>query len=107
MFISSTEIRATIPASQLQKGTILKLSVADGTQVVAADTSNNVQVSNPVPNVSALAPSSVLVNSPAGTITVTGANFVSGITLAVNGSPRTTTSAPLYSFQLSSEGLCI
>jgi hypothetical protein len=51
-----------------------------------------VQVSNPVPSVSALAPSSVLVNSPAGTITVTGANFVSGITLAVNGSPRTTTS---------------
>src|SRR5260370_37317989 len=37
-FISSTEIRATIPASQLQKGTILKLSVMDGTQVVAADT---------------------------------------------------------------------
>jgi hypothetical protein len=90
-FISSTEIRATIPASQLQTGTILKLSVADGTQVVAADSGNNVQVSNPVPTVSTLAPSSVLVGSPAGTITVTGANFVSGITLAVNGSPRTTT----------------
>jgi hypothetical protein len=90
-FISSTEIRATIPASQLQKGTILKLSVVDGTQVVAADTSNNVQVSNPVPTVSTLAPLSVLVGSPAGSVTVTGTNFVSGITLAVNGSPRTTT----------------
>src|SRR5437879_1684812 len=90
-FISSTEIRATIPGAQLQKGTILKLSVVDGTQVVAADTSNNVQVSNPVPTVSTLAPFSVLVGSPAGTITVTGASFVSGITLAVNGSPRTTT----------------
>jgi hypothetical protein len=90
-FISSTEIRATIPATQLQKGTILKLSVVDGTQVVAADTSNNVQVSNPAPTVFILAPSSVLVGSPAGTITVTGTNFVSGITLAVNGSPRTTT----------------
>ena len=90
-FISSTEIRATIPASQLQKGMILKLSVVDGTQVVAADTSNNVQVSNPVPTVSTLAPASVLVGSPAGTVTVTGTNFVSGITLAVNGSLRTTT----------------
>src|SRR6202045_1845042 len=90
-FISSTEIRATIPASQLQKGTILKLSVVDGTQVVAADTSNNVQVSNPVPTVSTLAPLSVLVGSPAGSVTVTGTNFVSGITLAVNGSPRITT----------------
>jgi hypothetical protein len=90
-YISSTEIRATIPASQLQKGMILKLAVMDGTQVVAADAGNNVQVSNPVPTVSTLAPSSVLVGSPAGTVTVTGANFVSGITLAVNGSPRTTT----------------
>ena len=90
-FISSTEIRATIPASQLQKGTILKLAVADGSQVVAADAGNNVQVSNPLPTVSTLAPSSILVGSPAGTITVTGTNFVSGVTLAVNGSPRTTT----------------
>jgi trimeric autotransporter adhesin len=90
-YISSTEIKATIPASQLQTGTVLKLAVVDGTQVVAADTGNDVQVSNPVPTVSTLAPSSVLVNSPAGTITVTGTNFVSGITLAVNGSLRNTT----------------
>ncbi len=90
-YISGTEIRATIPASLLQNGTILKLSVADGTQVVAADTGNNVQVDNPEPTVSALAPSSVLVNAPAGTITVTGTNFVSGIMLTVNGSPRNTT----------------
>jgi trimeric autotransporter adhesin len=89
-YISSTELRATIPASQLQMGTILKLAVADGSQVVAADTSNDVQVSNPVPTVSTLAPSSVLVGSAAGTITVTGTNFVSGIALAVNGSPRNT-----------------
>jgi hypothetical protein len=90
-FVSSTEIRATIPASQLQTGTILKLAVVDGTQVVAADTGNNVQVDNPVPTVATLAPSSVLVGSPTGTITVNGTNFVSGITLAVNGSLRTTT----------------
>ena len=90
-YISSTEIQATIPASQLQTGTILKLSVADGMQVVAADSGNDVQVSNPIPTVSTLAPSSVLVGSPAGTITVTGTNFVSGVSLAVNGSLRTTT----------------
>ena len=90
-FISSTEIRATIPAAQLKTGTILKLSVVDGTQVVAADTSNNVQVSNPLPTVSTLAPGSVLVGSPAGSVTVTGTNFVSGIALSVNGSPRATT----------------
>jgi hypothetical protein len=90
-FVSGTELRATIPASQLQTGTILKLAVANGTQVIAADTTNNVAVDNPVPTVAALAPSSVLVGSPAGTITITGDNFVPGITLAVNGSPRNTT----------------
>jgi hypothetical protein len=90
-FISSTEISATIPASQLQTGTILKLAVANGSTVVAADTGNDVQVSNPVPTVTTLAPASVLVGSPAGTITVTGTNFVPGVALSVNGSPRTTT----------------
>ena len=90
-FVSGTELRATIPASQLQTGAILKLAVANGTQVIAADTTNNVAVDNPVPTVAALAPSSVLVGSPAGTITITGENFVPGITLAVNGSPRNTT----------------
>ena len=90
-YISSTEIQATIPSSQLQTGAILKLAVVNGTDVVAADTSNDVQVDNPEPTVSTLAPSSVLVNSPTETITVTGTNFVSGITLTVNGSPRNTT----------------
>jgi hypothetical protein len=89
-YLSSTQIQATIPSAQLQTGTVLQLAVANGTNVVAADSSNDVQVDNPEPTVSTLAPSSVLVNSPAGTITVTGTNFVSGVTLTVNGSPRTT-----------------
>jgi trimeric autotransporter adhesin len=90
-YISSTQIQATIPASQLQTGKLLKLAVANGANVVAADAGDDVQVDNPEPTVSALAPSSVLVDSPSETITVTGTNFVSGITLTVNGSPRSTT----------------
>jgi trimeric autotransporter adhesin len=90
-YISSTQIPATIPSAQLQTGAVLQLAVANGTNVVAADSSNDVEVDNPQPTVLTLAPSSVLVNSPAGTITVTGTNFVSGVTLTVNGSPRNTT----------------
>lgn len=90
-FVSNTELRATIPSAQLQTGSILKLAVVNGSQVIAADTTNNVQVSNPVPTVATLAPASVLVGSPAGIITVNGENFVPGITLAVNGTPRNTT----------------
>jgi hypothetical protein len=90
-YVSATELRATIPATQMQTGVVLKLAVANGTQVVAADASNNVQISNPVPTVTTLTPAGVPVGSPAGTITVNGDNFVAGITLAVNGSPRNTT----------------
>jgi trimeric autotransporter adhesin len=90
-YISSTQIQATIPSAQLQTGAVLQLAVANGTNVIAADSSNDVEVDNPQPTVLTLAPSSVLVNSPAGTITVTGTNFVSGVTLTVNGSPRNTT----------------
>ena len=90
-YISSTQIQATIPAAQLQTGTVLQLAVANGANVIAADSGNDVEVDNPEPTVATLAPSSVLVSSPAGTITVTGTNFVSGITLTVNGSPRSTT----------------
>lgn len=90
-YISSTQIQATIPAAQLQTGAVLPLAVANGANVVAADSGNDVEVDNPEPTVATLAPSSVLVNSAAGTITVTGTNFVSGITPTVNGSPRKTT----------------
>src|SRR3984885_258683 len=36
-YLSSTQIQATIPSAQLQTGTVLQLAVANGTNVVAAD----------------------------------------------------------------------
>ncbi|WP_263419180.1 beta strand repeat-containing protein [Terriglobus albidus] len=90
-YISSTELRATISTAQLATGAILNLSLKDGAKVIAADTSNNVQVSNPVPTVTTLSPGNILVGSAATDVTVSGTNFVSGVALSVNGSPRTTT----------------
>lgn len=90
-YVSSTELHATIPTAQLATGAILNLSLKDGANVVAADTSNNVQVSNPVPTVTTLSPGNMLVGSAATDVTVSGTNFVSGVALSVNGSPRTTT----------------
>ena len=46
---------------------------------------------NPLPSISALSPNGATAGSGAFTLTVTGANFVSGATVNFNGTPRTTT----------------
>jgi hypothetical protein len=88
-FVSATELRATVSAAQLQTGKIFKLSLQDGVRSLAADA--GVQVSNPTPTLNTIAPAFILVGSPATTVSVTGTNFVSGVVLGVNGSPRNTT----------------
>ncbi|MFM8395041.1 MAG: hypothetical protein ACKOB4_14065, partial [Acidobacteriota bacterium] len=47
--------------------------------------------SNPVPQITSLAPASALQNSGAFTLTVNGSNFVSGATVRWNGGDRSTT----------------
>jgi len=46
---------------------------------------------NPLPSISALSPTGATAGSSAFTLTVTGANFVSGATVNFNGTARTTT----------------
>jgi hypothetical protein len=46
---------------------------------------------NPVPSISALSPTGATAGSGAFTLTITGANFVSGATVNFNGTARTTT----------------
>ncbi len=90
-YVSSSEIHATVASAQMQTGKVLALVVKDGAQSVAADATNALQVDNPTPTLTAIAPSAVLVGSGATTLAVTGTNFVSGAVVDVNGSPRDTT----------------
>jgi hypothetical protein len=60
----------------------------DGT---AAKPTTTFVINNPTPSVSALSPTNAPVGSAALTLTVTGANFVSGAVIRWNGSDRTTT----------------
>jgi hypothetical protein len=81
-FIGSTEIRATIPASQLQKGTILRLSVS---------TSSAIAINNPVPGAITLTPASAIAGTGTAQITIAGSSIVPSTVVYVNGQPRTTT----------------
>ncbi|AFL86420.1 hypothetical protein Terro_0069 [Terriglobus roseus DSM 18391] len=91
-YVSSTEVHATVPAAQLKTGVVLNVSVANGTTVAKLDPAvAALSVDNPVPSLTLVAPTAVLVGSAAASVTVTGTNFVPGVALSVNGSLRTTT----------------
>ncbi|WP_170835017.1 beta strand repeat-containing protein [Terriglobus roseus] len=91
-FVSSTEVHAVVPSAQLKTGAVLSVSVANGSTVAKLDPAvAALSVDNPVPSLTLVAPTAVLMGSTAASITVTGTNFVPGVALSVNGSPRTTT----------------
>jgi Putative Ig domain len=66
--------------------------VRDSAQPKASTTKKlTLTVSNPVPSISGINPSSADAGDPGFTLTVNGSNFVSGATVRWNGSDRTTT----------------
>jgi Bacterial Ig domain len=95
-FVSATQLRAAIPASDLAAaGTAQVTVLTSAPGGIGGSTSNAlpfaITAGNPVPVLSTLAPSSALQGGPAFTLTVTGSGFVSGSTVRWNGSSRTTT----------------
>jgi hypothetical protein len=91
-FVSTTEVDASVAAGQLTTGQILSVSVANGSISVTADPSTAaLSVDNPVPSITGVTPATVLLGSTAASIVVAGTSFVPGVSLSVNGSPRTTT----------------
>ncbi|HLB36090.1 MAG TPA: Ig-like domain-containing protein [Gemmatimonadales bacterium] len=92
-FVSATQLRAAIPASDLVTAGTAQVTVftptpGGGTSSALAFT---VTAINPVPTLSTLAPSSALQDGPAFTLTVTGSGFVPTSLVQWNGSNRTTT----------------
>ncbi|HXP80566.1 MAG TPA: kelch repeat-containing protein [Verrucomicrobiae bacterium] len=91
-FLSVTELQVNIPASAIAVAGTPLVTVANsgGNPSVAVSFTVNNPV-NPVPAATSISPSSVPAGSAALTLAVTGANFVQGSTVQVNGNPRTTT----------------
>ena len=111
-FVSSTEVRATVPATQLKVGAVLTVAVTDGSNVVKADPAAiSLSVDNPAPVITAVSPMALSAGSDATTLIVTGTGFVNGSTVQINGTTHTSAyvsatevDVPLSATELASSG---
>ncbi len=106
-FVSSTQLTAAIPASDLAVAALLSVTVftpAPGGGTSAAVTFT---VNNPVPTISSISPNPVLALGGSFTLTVDGSGFVNGSVVQFDGSPRPTTfvSATRVTAQISSQDI--
>jgi len=94
-FVSATQLRATLPTSSLATVGTLAITVGTAPPGGGGSTEQDFQVVNPAPTLTALSPTSVLLGASATTLTVTGASFVTGVSISFNGValPTTLTSA--------------
>jgi len=87
-FVSSTQLSAAIPASDIASAGTRSITVVNPG---GASGSLTLTVNNPVPSLTSISPSATTVGGPAFTLTVNGTNFVNGSVVQVNGSSRNTT----------------
>src|SRR5215471_13641768 len=88
-FVSSTQLTATLTASDTS--TAGSLSITVNTPGSGTSGSLTFTVTNSAPSLSGISPSTATAGGPAFTLTANGSNFVNGATVQVNGSNRTTT----------------
>jgi hypothetical protein len=92
-FVSSTQLTAAIPASDIASPGSLSVTVTNAAPGGGTSSALTFTVNNPVPALTSLSPSTATAGGAAFTLTVNGSNFVSGSVVRVNGSSRTTTFA--------------
>src|SRR5215472_12532896 len=90
-FVSSTQLTAAIPGSDVAAAGTLSITVF--TPAPGGGTSGSLTVAsvNPTPTITSLSPASVTAGSAAFTLTVTGTGFAAGATATVGGQARTVT----------------
>ena len=91
---NSTQLTTQIQAADVANAGTPAVTVTNPTP--GGGTSNSVNFSvntpaNPVPTISSLSPTGVVVGSGALALTVTGTNFISSSTVNIGGAPRATT----------------
>ena len=84
---SATQLVATVPASLLTAPVTAAITVVQP----SGQTSNSVSFPVLAPSITSLAPATVAAGSPGFTLTVTGANFLSGSQIVFGTQPLTTT----------------
>ncbi|MBI3671823.1 hypothetical protein HY249_03445, partial [Candidatus Azambacteria bacterium] len=90
-FVSSTQLTASIPASDLLTAGTFNIDVVNATPGGGTSNSQTFTVNNPVPTTTSISPNSKTVGDSGFTLTVNGSLFVSSSVARFNGSNRTTT----------------
>ncbi len=90
-YVSSTQLTATIPASDLTTAATTSVTVTTAAPGGGTTSGQNFTVNNPLPTMTSVNPSWLLEGSAAFTLTVNGTGFVSGSTVNWAGAARTTT----------------
>jgi sugar lactone lactonase YvrE len=91
VFDSSTELTATIPATQSSVGAELPIAVFNGTVSSSNTPALNLEIDNPSPVISSIMPEAVTAGAAATTVTITGTGFLSASAVQLNGSTRPAT----------------
>jgi YVTN family beta-propeller protein len=90
-FLSGTQLTAAVPAGDLASAAAASITVFNSTPGGGASNALTLTINNPVPAQTSLSPNSVSVGGASFTLTVNGANFVSGSVVRWNGVALATT----------------
>jgi len=90
-FVSSSQLTCPIAAADIATAGFVSVTVANPAPGGGTSGTLTFTVGNPVPTISSLSPNTARACDVAFTLTVNGANFLSGSTVKWNGSNRTTT----------------
>jgi trimeric autotransporter adhesin len=89
-YVSATQVKATVTAQQLITGSELAVIALNGSASSGSGTAINLEVTNPVPAISQLAPAALSAGTAFPEVIVTGTGFVPTTVIDVNGSARAT-----------------
>jgi hypothetical protein len=90
-FVSATQLTAAITAADIATAGVVNVSVTNPAPGGGTTGTQPFSINNPVPSITSLAPASTTAGGAAFTLTINGANFVSGATGTFNGTARTVT----------------
>lgn len=90
-FVSSTQLTAAIPASDIATAGTANVTVFNPAPGGGLSNAQGFAINNPAPTTTALNSNSTVAGSPGFTLMVTGTNFVSGAVVRWNGADRATT----------------
>jgi hypothetical protein len=90
-FVSSTQLTAAIPASDVATAGTANVTVFNPAPGGGTSNTATFTITNPLPTISSISPATTVAGSGGFTLTITGTNFVNSSVVRWNGSDRPTT----------------